>query len=266
MAITVGAPQLIALDVDGTLLETGASVSPRVRAAVLAAAASGAHVVIATGRTLVATRQVVGELGLSAGHVICSNGAVRADLATWAPLDVHTFDPKAAAVVLRSLFPEMVLAVEKVGVGVWATDFFPGSIRGGEFHLVTDEQLVAEPTARLSGWWPAGDLDQMIARMAEVDLPDAGWIQGDNEPWLVATKPGVSKSAALERLRRQLGVPREATLAIGDGYNDVDMIEWAARSVAMGNAVPEVKAAADEVTAEVSADGVAQVLERWFTP
>ncbi|MGY2061457.1 HAD family hydrolase, partial [Nocardia gipuzkoensis] len=99
-------PELIALDVDGTLLQTGQPVSPRVRAAVRAAAAAGAHVVITTGRTLLATRLVVEELGIEEGQALCSNGAVHVDVSNWEPLALHTFDPEPAVGVLRSLFPD----------------------------------------------------------------------------------------------------------------------------------------------------------------
>jgi hydroxymethylpyrimidine pyrophosphatase-like HAD family hydrolase len=59
-------------------------------------------------------------------------------------------------------------------------------------------------------------------------------------------------------------VPAEATLAVGDGGNDIEMLRWAGLGVAMGHAPDEVKAAADEVTGSVHEDGLAQVLERWF--
>lgn len=257
-------PQLIALDVDGTLLSTGGSITARVRNAVRAAVAAGAHVVITTGRTLLATRLVLEELGLAEGRALCSNGAVHVDISNWNPVSVHTFDPEPSVAVLRKLFPDMVLSVEKVGVGTWATGYYPGSFRLGEFRFVEDRDLSLEPTTRLNGWWPGGSLADMVKVMAEQSLPGAGWVHGENEPWLVASKQGVSKGWALERLRQELGVPLAATLAIGDGYNDREMLSWAGHSVAMGNSVEPILALADEVTADVQDDGVAVVLERWF--
>ncbi|MBF6331646.1 HAD-IIB family hydrolase [Nocardia transvalensis] len=249
---------------DGTILRTGEPISPRVRDAVRAAAAAGAHVVITTGRTLLATRLVVEELGLCEGQALCSNGAVHADISSWEPLAAHTFDPEPAVAVLREMFPDMVLSVEKVGVGTWTTGYYPGSFRLGEFRFVEDRELSLEPTTRLNGWWPGGTLADMIELLGELNLPGAGWVHGEHEPFLVACKQGVSKGWALERLRQQLGIPREATLAIGDGYNDREMLTWAGHSVAMGNAVAPVLELADEITADVDDDGVARVLERWF--
>ncbi|MBF6172266.1 HAD hydrolase family protein [Nocardia blacklockiae] len=249
---------------DGTLLSTGESITPRVRDAVRAAAAAGAHVVVTTGRTLLATRLVLEELGLDEGRALCSNGAVHVDISNWQPLSLHTFDPEPAVGVLRSLFPDMVLSVEKVGIGTWTTGYYPGSFRLGEFRFVQDHDLSSEPTTRLNGWWPGGTLADMVAVMAEQSLPGAGWVHGEHEPWLVASKQGVSKGWALEHLRRELGVSHAATLAIGDGYNDREMLTWAGHSVAMGNAVPPILSLADEITADVREDGVALILERWF--
>ena len=71
---------------------------------------------------------------------------------------------------------------------------------------------------------------------------------------------GVTKASALEQVRRKLGVEPANTVAVGDQRNDVEMLEWAARGVAMGQAPDEVKAAADEVTAPIDDDGAALVL------
>jgi hydroxymethylpyrimidine pyrophosphatase-like HAD family hydrolase len=75
---------------------------------------------------------------------------------------------------------------------------------------------------------------------------------------------GVSKASGLARVAEELGVDRADVLAIGDGRNDIEMLRWAGRGVAMGQAVEEVKEAADGVTAPVQDDGVAVELERWF--
>jgi hydroxymethylpyrimidine pyrophosphatase-like HAD family hydrolase len=78
--------------------------------------------------------------------------------------------------------------------------------------------------------------------------------------WLDIAAAGVTKASALERLRGQLGAEPHATVAIGDGRNDIEMLGWAGRGVAMGQAPAEVIAVADEVTASVFDDGAAHVL------
>ncbi|MBF6301423.1 HAD family phosphatase [Nocardia amamiensis] len=261
-----GGPQLIALDVDGTLLDTGTPISARVLAAVRAAVAAGAHVVVTTGRTLLATRPVLVELGLRDGHALCSNGAVHIDVAKVEPVAVQAFDPAPAISALRALFPAMIFAVEKVGMGTWATGGGPGEYSLGEFLLVDHHVLSSEPTPRLNCWLPDGSLEEMLLALRSLRVPGASWVHGEFGPWLTVAREGVSKGWALERLRTALGIPLEATLAIGDGYNDREMLCWAGHAVAMGNAPAEIRGLADEVTGHVLDDGVATILERWFRP
>ncbi|MFD3706048.1 HAD family hydrolase [Nocardia sp. NPDC058658] len=264
MASSGGAPKLIALDVDGTLLSTGVGISARVGAAVRAAVSAGAHVVVTTGRTVLTTRPVLSELGLSEGHALCSNGAVHVDVARGEPVAIQSFDPGPAVLALRALFPEMVFAAEQVGVGIWATGHGPGEYSIGDFRLVDHRTLSSLPTPRLNGWWPAGSAEEMLRLLETFDVPDASWVHGEYGPWLTVSRRGVSKGWALEQLRLLLGVEPESTLAIGDGFNDREMLRWAAHSVAMAGSPEDVLALADEVTGHVSEDGVATVLERWF--
>lgn len=260
-----GPPRLIALDVDGTLLRTGAPVTDRVAATVRAADAAGAHVVVSTGRTVVTTRPVLAELGFVRGHAICSNGAVHVDIEAPEPTAVHTFDPRPAVTALRELIPDMVFTAEQVGTGFWATGMSPGEYyAGGEYVVVDHHTLCSVPTPRLNCWWPEGSVPEMRSLLETLTVPDISWVYGEFGPWLTISRRGVSKGWALERLRRALGIPREATLAIGDGFNDREMFAWAGHSVAMANAPAELYEIVDEVTADVTADGVAAVLERWF--
>lgn len=265
MNVDGGPPRLIALDVDGTLLKTGAPVSDRVLAAVRAAVAAGAHIVVSTGRTMVSTRPVLAELGLVRGHAICSNGAVHIDIEQTVPLAVHHFDPAPAVTALRKAFPEMIFTAERVGEGVWASGMSPGEYHGGgEYVVVDDHTLGSEPTPRLNCWWPEGSAAELRRLVDRLSIPDISWVYGEFGPWLTISRHGVSKGWALENLRGLLRIPRAATLAIGDGFNDREMFAWAGHSVAMANAPVELHDLVDEVTDDVAADGVAAVLERWF--
>ncbi|WP_280397199.1 HAD family hydrolase [Nocardia carnea] len=265
MDIDGGSPRLIALDVDGTLLKTGAPVTDRVVAAVRSAVAAGSQVVVSTGRTVMTTRPVLDQLGLVRGHAVCSNGAVQIDIEAAEPVGVHSFDPLPAVTALRELFPDMIFTAEQVGKGFWATGMSPGEYYpGGEYVVVDYETLCSVPTPRLNCWWPEGSVTEMRRLLETLAVPDISWVYGEFGPWLTISREGVSKGWALERLRRTLDIPREATLAIGDGFNDREMFAWAGRSVAMANAPTELHAVVDEVTADVTADGVAAVLERWF--
>ncbi len=76
--------------------------------------------------------------------------------------------------------------------------------------------------------------------------------------------PGVSKASGLEHVADALGLEAADALAIGDGRNDLEMLRWAARGVAMGQSVDVVRESADHVTDSVDDDGAAVELERWF--
>ena len=82
--------------------------------------------------------------------------------------------------------------------------------------------------------------------------------------WLDLSPVGVSKASGLAMVADELGVAQADVLAIGDGRNDIEMLRWAGRGVAMGQAVEEVKAAADAVTETVYDDGVVVELSRWW--
>ncbi len=213
-----GPPRLIALDVDGTLLKTGAPVTDRVAATVRAAVAAGAHVVVSTGRTVLSTRPVLAELGLVRGHAICSNGAVHIDIEAAEPTAVHTFDPRPTVTALRELFPEMIFTAEQVGSGFWATGMSPGEYyAGGEYMVVDHHTLCSVPTPRLNCWWPEGSVTEMRSLLETLAVPDISWVYGEFGPWLTVSRQGVSKGWALEQVRRALNIPREATLGSATG-------------------------------------------------
>ncbi|MCW2553517.1 MAG: hypothetical protein QOK45_569, partial [Mycobacterium sp.] len=106
------------------------------------------------------------------------------------------------------------------------------------------------------------------ADMAAALAPHVG-IEGDltystNNGLIEVVPIGVSKATGVDQVARPLGITAEDVIAFGDMPNDIPMLLWAGLGVAMGNAHPEAKAAADEVTAPNSDDGLARVLERWW--
>ncbi len=265
-------PLLVALDVDGTLVtpmetvsEPAEALSDRVRDAVLAVAAAGAHVVIATGRSVAGTLDIAALLGFTDSWLVCGNGTMTVKLDAAAPGgfvvdDVVTFDPSAALRMLRELLPDAVYAVEDLGRGFLVTAPFPADELTGEYTVVPFDELFAEPCTRVVVRDVASEPAAFAAAVERAGLQgvtyNVGWTS-----WLDITPDGISKATALERLRVAFGVDADRTVAIGDGSNDVEMLRWAARGVAMGQAEPAVRAAADEVTAAVDDDGAALVLE-----
>jgi hydroxymethylpyrimidine pyrophosphatase-like HAD family hydrolase len=258
-------PLLVALDVDGTIIDYDEAMSERVRSAVQDVARAGHQVVVATGRSLHATLSVLDRLGLVEGWVVCSNGGLtlRLDPTTAKGYEIVTavtFDPSPALRVLHEFLPTARYAVEDVGVGFRITAPFPDGELAGELRIVDFDDLLAEPAVRVIVRSPEHTPEDFLRIVEEVGLHGVSYAVGWTA-WLDLAPDGVSKASALEPVRAALGIDRSRTLAVGDGRNDVEMLQWAARSVAMGQAGPELLEVATEVTGRVEEDGLAQVLE-----
>ena len=257
-------PYLVALDLDGTTINHAGELSAVVRDAVREVIAAGHHVIIATGRSIVATSTILDELGISRGYAVCSNGAVTLELDPLEPtgfriIEAVTFDPAPALNLLRAEWPDAVVAVEELGVGFKLSAPFPDGELQGELRVVTWEELVADPVTRVTFRAPNGTAEDFLALTERIGLHGVSYAVGFSA-WLDLNPEGVSKGSALEILRRRLDVDPRYTLAVGDQRNDVEMLHWAARGVAMGNAPDAVKAVADEVTLDVDEDGLVPVL------
>jgi len=273
-------PKVVALDIDGTIFGAphgsgvvDETISPAVRRAVGGAVAAGAHVVLATGRSTFGITRVLDLLGLPPGRegqalAVASNGSVtfgyspartpRVEL-----LSTVTFDASEVVGRLLEHAPHVHVAVEEIGVGYRVNKPFPEGEITGQFTFQSVAELVAEPVTRVIIRDPDGT-EQDFARLVEtVGLHGINYFIGWTA-WLDLAPADVSKASGLQEVCARLGVAAHEVLAIGDGRNDVEMLQWAGRGVAMGQAVEEVRAAADAVTATVHEDGVALELARWF--
>lgn len=262
-------PLLVALDVDGTLLRHDGSVSPRVVQVVQdLEALAHVTVVVATGRSTVATLPVLEKFGLTTPGrpVVCSNGAVTVEVdptveGGFRLVDVVTFDPAPAVSLLRRELPQAIVAVEEIGVGFKVSTPFPeGELWGAETVVPMDE-LLAEPVTRVTIRDPRSTPEEFSALVERMGLHGVSYAVGYSA-WLDLAPEGVSKASALEQVRRHLGVEPYRTVAVGDQRNDIEMLTWAACSYAMGQAPTEVVAAADRTTGTVDEDGLVDALEQ----
>ncbi|KZS78882.1 HAD family hydrolase [Mycobacterium persicum] len=268
-------PALIACDVDGTLLDDDETVTARTRAAVRAAVAGGATFILATGRPPRWVRPVVDALGF-APMAVCANGAVIYDPATDRVVSAHTLSVDALAAlaeIARRVIPGSGLAVERIGDRAHdtATPQFVSS--PGYEHAwlnpdhteVSIEDLLSAPAIKLLIRKTGATSAEMAARLAK-HLGTAGEITYSTNNGLVEVVPlGISKATGVAEIGRPLGIAEADVVAFGDMPNDVPMLLRAGLGVAMGNAHPEARAAANEVTAANTDDGVARVLERWWS-
>ena len=199
------------------------------------------------------------------GFVVCSNGAVTLELDPDEPngyriLETVTFDPAPALAMLRGTWPDAVFAVEELGVGFKVSAPFPTGELEGEVRVVSWEELSGSPATRVTFRSPTGTAEDFVALVERIGLHGVNYAVGFTA-WLDINPEGVSKASALEQVRRRLGVEPAQTTAVGDQRNDIEMLRWAARGVAMGNAPDEVKVVADEVTLDVDQDGLLPVLK-----
>ncbi len=273
-------PRVVALDIDGTLFGAAhgsgvvdETIAPDVLAALDAAGAAGAQVVLATGRSTFGITGVLDLLGLprasaDQAFAVASNGSVTFSYAPdRAPsveiLSSVTFDASEVVARLLEHAPHVHVAVEEIGVGYRVNRHFPEGEITGEMVLESVDELVAEPVTRVIIRDPHASERDFVELAEKVGLHGINYYIGWTA-WLDLAPDGVSKASGLASVCERLGVPAEDVLAIGDGRNDVEMLEWAGRGVAMGQAPVEVREAADAVTGTVQEDGAAQELDRWF--
>jgi Cof subfamily protein (haloacid dehalogenase superfamily) len=268
-------PKVVALDIDGTLLKwiegagtTHEEVSSAVRDAVRRALDAGAHVVLASGRSPHGMTPVADLLDLHDEDgerlwVVASNGAV---IFRYPPLEVvheETFDARPAVQAILERHPTALVAVEERGVGYRVNRLFPDGELSGEMTIADVEDIVDGPVSRVIIRDPDATADDFVALAGELGLHGTNYVVGWTA-WLDLAPVGVSKASGLEYVALELGCTAEDVLAIGDGRNDIEMLRWAGRGVAMGQAVQQVIEAADDVTESVYEDGAAVELDRWY--
>ncbi len=259
-----GDKMLIALDVDGTLVDHDGHMSVPVREAAQAVVAAGHHVMIATGRSLNATLPVIEHIGIENGYAVCSNGGVILRVDSGLPegyeiLHKATFDPGPVLRALRKRLPSAKYALEDGDGNFLSTERFQDASFGVE-AVGVDFQTMLEATAvRVVVFSSENTPEEFNTAIRHIGLAGVTYSVGWTA-WLDIAAAGVTKASALEQLRDRLSIETHRTVAVGDGRNDIEMLTWARRGVAMGQAPVEVIAAADEVTKSVYDDGAAHVL------
>ena len=194
---------------------------------------------------------------------VASNGSV---IFSYPPVNVLraiTFDASEIVRMVLEHLPDAMVAVEEIGVGYRINRHFPDGEITGEMKLESVDELVAEPVTRVIIRDPHSSEEEFVELAEKVGLQGTNYFIGWTA-WLDLAPEGVSKASALAEVAERLGVAQQDVLAIGDGRNDVEMLRWAGRGVAMGQSPLEVQEAADDVTETVHNDGVALELNRWF--
>lgn len=256
-------PQVVALDIDGTLVDHAGVLPEQMRRTIRRVVMTGVPVVLTTGRSWHATRPVFEALGLPPGPAVASNGAVIVNFPPFELQQVTTFDPSEAIAKVLAEHPSAAIAAEVIGQGYRVSKRFPDGDLHGEIEVVSVDDLAGSDVTRIVVRDPEASDREFIALADRLGLHGVSYFVGWSA-WLDIAPEGVNKATALASVVETLGVAADDVLAIGDGRNDIEMLTWAGRGVAVGDACDEVRAAADHVTGCFLDGGTIEELELWF--
>jgi Cof subfamily protein (haloacid dehalogenase superfamily) len=260
--------RLVALDLDGTLIGDDLVLRPRVRDAIAAVRSRGVAVTIVTGRMFAAARPFVQALSID-GPVVCYQGAAIFDAVTGATLRQTSVQQDVTRDALAWAHEQGVHAQCYADDTLYVDQINRFSKRYTDLAKV---EPVVVPSLR------AAFVDRATIKIVFVDdaerseqhltalralLGERAYLTRSHVDFVEVVNPAVNKGEALAFVAQRHGVPLDATLAVGDAWNDVPLLDAAAVGVAMGSGPPELLARADHVVADVAHDGVAEALERY---
>ena len=259
---------LIALDIDGTVLHEDGTLSSEVVVAVQRARDAGHEVTLATGRSVSMTVPILERLNIVPEFVVCSNGAITLKRDTGAPsgyrrFHVEHFDPTPVLTRIKERLPEAHYAVEDETGLYRYTDWFPEGALDAMSEQVSFDELLTTVATRVVVIAPGHEIDDFLRVVETMGLHQVSYTVGWTA-WLDIAPEGINKSTALERVRTELDVPLSRVMVIGDGRNDIEMLQWAAqegRAIAMGQAPEEVRIHATAITGDFLENGVATALD-----
>ena len=269
----------ILLDIDGTLTNDAKEITPRTRDALLAAQDNGAVLVLASGRANMGLTGFADVLNMKDhnGIFVCFNGAKAMNYQTGEVYFQQTLTVDQGKRVLDHMHRFEVCPIYDKGAYMYLENAFFAIERDGapwsiaEYEAHNNNYLLCEVTnnAEFLDWevnkiLVAGQPEYLQEHWQEMGAPFEGELSSMfTAPFYYEFTPlGVDKTKALSETFAKLGIAPEETIAFGDAQNDLSMLKWAGIGVAMGNAVDEVKEAANEITLSNNEDGIAVALQR----
>jgi len=255
---------LVALDLDGTLLDDREQVSPRNRGAIRAVLDAGVRIVLVTGRGVDMPIRVSKDLGLNL-PVICCHGALTKDFGAnrtlgHIPVPIQYAKPMVEYSEKNGL--SIAIYSEELFYRLEGSRLYMEDMTGPAWREVGSFSDVLHTAPTFIRFLGAESVAAMQREFG--DLP----LHFKTETWLdfiecAVTSREATKQRALARLCADFQIAPERVLAIGDSRNDVPMMKWAGTGVAMGNALPEVRESVRYVTGTNVDDGVAAAIERF---
>ncbi|MCT2537058.1 Cof-type HAD-IIB family hydrolase [Aquibacillus koreensis] len=263
--------KMIALDLDDTLLRDDLSISNRTKDALMHAQEMGIKVVLASGRPTFGMMPIAKELRLAdyGSYIISFNGGkvincksqeaiFSSGLSVTDVQKLYTISQREEVNILTYVGDEIITANEDAyttiesnitGLPVKAVNDFPASIE----NQVVKVLMVGEPNKLAE-----------TEKKLQAELDEEFSVMRSKPYFLEFTEKGVTKATSINELIKRYGIKREEVIAIGDSYNDQEMIVFAGLGVAMDNAPDDIKAVADVVTDSNMNDGVAKIVEEYI--
>lgn len=258
--------RLIAIDLDGTLVNREGDILSSSKKAIQRAIDSGMKVALATGRMYRPSTRFAQELQLST-PIICYQGALirepySRNVLWHKPLSVPTArgvieQARQTGVQLLVYIDDEVYVEEITQRGLWYAQR-----NGVALHLVKGLAtfLERQPTV-IVAWGESAGIDRLITRL-DADFGSSLLVTKSYPSFCEIGHPASGKGNALKYLAKRLGIKRSQTVAIGDGPNDISMLKWAGLGIVIGAAPEEVTAAADWVVDTETEDSFAEVVEK----
>ncbi len=255
---------LIALDLDGTLLDPHDAISPANRSAIRAALERGVRVALVTGRGADTPGEIARDLGLNLPTVCCHGALTKDFLANrvLGHIPVPLVHAKPMIEFAEAARLSAAVYVDERFHRLAGTARYMEDMRGPHWNEVASFGDIAIGAPTFLRFFGRDAVRAIRENFGDLPLHFKYETWGEFEE-LAVTSIEATKKNALERLCADLGVAPERVLAVGDSRNDVPMLRWAGIGVAMGNALPEVRNAVDHLTARNDEDGVARAIERF---
>ncbi len=265
--------KILALDIDGTLLNSKKEITPEVLEAIEGLQEKNIPVIIASGRPAQGIRHVASELSLEkkGGYILSFNGGKIIDCKTNEVIYSNTIPKEYYAEVYK-----YAMELEKASLLTYKGESIITE-KPDNKYVDVESNVVKMPVVKVDNLLE--EIDFLVDKFLLVGEPEymmshvkamAEHFKGrlnvfQSEPFFIEVVPlGVDKATSLEKLLEKIGLTREELVACGDGRNDVTMIDYAGLGVAMKNACDEVKEVADYVTSSCDEDGVKKVIDRFF--
>lgn len=270
--------EAIILDIDGTLLSDNKEITPATKKALITAQQTGVKLILASGRPTTAMHLYAKQLEMEKYHglIVSYNGAKVVDCQTNEELFSQALTVAEGKAVLEHMKQFKVKPMIDKDDYMYVNNVFDSFVpyrgeeiniieyesRSGNFKLCEKEDLAAFVDYPISKILTAGDPAYLKENYQAMMAPFKESLNCvfTADFYFEFTAQGIDKAKALGTVLRPMGISAENLIAFGDGHNDITMVRYAGTGVAMQNAVPELKAAANTITLSNNEDGIAYLL------